>query len=359
MTDAFWRGRRVFVTGHTGFKGSWLTIWLRRLGARVTGYALAPPTNPSLFALAGAGEGIDDRRADVRDPDALEAAMRDAEPEVVFHLAAQSLVRASYDTPVETYATNVLGTVHTLDSIRRVATVRAAVVVTSDKCYENRELDRGYTEEDPLGGHDPYSSSKACAEIVTAAYRRSFFTGDSPGTGVASARAGNVIGGGDWAPDRLMPDLVAAFAAGLPASIRNPLATRPWQHVLEPLGGYLLLAERLHGGDRRAARAWNFGPSPAGLKPVGWIADEAARCWGGSASWQIDSASHPHEARSLQLDVSKARAELGWEPALSLAESVEWTVQWHRSLKAGSSAGALVERDIAAYTERVARGHAL
>lgn len=355
MNLAFWSGRTVLVTGHTGFKGSWLTLWLHHLGARVTGYALPPPTEPSLFALAGVGEGIHDVRGDVRELDALEAVMQREQPEVVFHLAAQSLVRLSYEQPVETYATNVMGTVHLLDAVRRVPAVRAVVVVTSDKCYENHERDRGYREDDALGGHDPYSSSKGCAELVTAAYRRSFFTavGTDP-AGIASVRAGNVIGGGDWARDRLMPDLLRAFADDTPALIRNPGSTRPWQHVLEPLGGYLALAHRLWSGDSRVQGSWNFGPLEAGVKPVAWVADEAAKCWGTTARWQTDAAAHPHEARALRLDVTKARAELGWEPVLTLDEAVAWTVRWYRSLKDGASARALTVRDVEEYTARLA-----
>ena len=356
MNPAFWNGRTVFLTGHTGFKGSWLTLWLRHLGARVTGYALDPPTDPSLFALAVAGDGIDDLRADVREHAALEAALRRAKPDIVLHLAAQSLVRASYEAPVETYATNVMGTVQLLDAIRRVPAVRAAVVVTSDKCYENREWDRAYREDDALGGYDPYSSSKACAEIVTAAYRRSFFRGSTlgaaTGTALATARAGNVIGGGDWARDRLLPDLLRAFAAGRPATIRNPDATRPWQHVLEPLRGYLMLAERLcEDGDVQGS--WNFGPLESDVRPVSWIADRAAARWGDAARWEPLPGAHPHEARSLQLDATKARHELGWEPILGADDAIALTVRWHRALQDGASARVLALRDIDEYTARL------
>ena len=357
MNATFWKGRSVFITGHTGFKGAWLSLWLEHLGARVTGYALAPPTDPSLFGLTAAGTGIQDLRGDVRDGSALESAIRQAKPEVVLHLAAQSLVRVSYDAPVETYATNVMGTVHVLEGIRRTPGVRAAVVVTSDKCYENREWDRGYREDDALGGHDPYSSSKGCAELVTTAYRRSFFNAQREHvTAIASGRAGNVIGGGDWARDRLMPDLLRAFAERRPAAIRNPLATRPWQHVLEPLRGYLSLAEQLCNGDGAAAGAWNFGPLKADVKSVAWIADAAARRWGGGAVWESDRSVHPHEARSLELDISKAQADLGWHPVLTVDDAVDWTVRWHKGLQDGQSARALTLRDISEYAERVAAG---
>jgi CDP-glucose 4,6-dehydratase len=352
MTPGFWSGRPVFVTGHTGFKGAWLTLWLQQLGARVTGYALDPPTQPNLFTLARVDDSITDVRGDVRDLTALEKALGHARPEVILHLAAQSLVRQSYESPVETYATNVMGTVHVLDALRRVPSVRAAVIVTSDKCYENIETDRAYREEDALGGYDPYSSSKGCAEIVTAAYRRSYF--DRGEAGIGSARAGNVIGGGDWARDRLLPDLLCACAEGRSALIRNPRSTRPWQHVLEPLRGYLLLAERLHGGTARGS--WNFGPLDSDIKSVSWIADAVARGWPGS-SWQTDGADHPHEARTLKLDIGKARRELGWEPVLTVDEAVAWTVRWHRELQDGGSARALMLRDIEAYSSRLAALH--
>ena len=262
---AFWRDRRVFLTGHTGFKGAWLALWLRHLGAQVTGYALDPPTTPNLFDLARVGEGITDLRSDVNEADRLGAAVAAARPDIILHLAAQALVRASYDEPVGTFATNVMGTIHLLEAVRKSPTVRAVVVVTSDKCYENRDWDRGYREDDPLGGFDPYSASKGCTELVSAAYRRSFFDGQR----VATARAGNVIGGGDWARDRLIPDLLRAFQAGRQATLRNPAATRPWQHVLEPLYGYLMLARRVWEGEESACAGWNFGPSEASTRSVG------------------------------------------------------------------------------------------
>jgi CDP-glucose 4,6-dehydratase len=346
---SFWKGRRVFLSGHTGFKGAWMMIWLRHLGAEVTGYALDPPTQPSLFVLARAGEGVTDLRGDVRDAAALGDAVASAQPEIILHFAAQALVRASYEEPVETFATNVLGTVHLLEAARKVSTVKAVVVVTSDKCYENREWQRGYREDDPMGGFDPYSASKGCAELVAAAYRRSFFQGLS----VATARAGNVLGGGDWANDRLVPDLVRAFQAGRRALIRNPLATRPWQHVLEPLFGYLKLAQRVWEGDPQACEGWNFGPEEASTRSVGWVADEAARHWGQGAAWGLDPAAHPHEARALSLDNRKAREALGWKPLLGVEQALAWTLQCYRGLQDGRDARDLVLGDILAYEERL------
>ena len=322
MNREFWKDRRVFVTGHTGFKGSWLCTWLVDAGARVTGYALAPDTRPSLFDSAGVEQGMTSILADVRDAAAIQSALTASGAEIVFHLAAQSLVRESYRAPVETYATNVMGTANVLEAVRNTPSVRAVVVVTSDKCYENREWSWPYRESDPLGGHDPYSSSKACAELVAAAYRASFHVP------IATARAGNVIGGGDWAKDRLVPDLMRAFAKGEAAVIRNPLAIRPWQHVLEPLHGYLILAESLLRGEH--ADAWNFGPGDADVKPVQWVADELVRRWGNGASWTQDSGSHPHEAHMLKLDSAKARTQLHWMPRLSLSEALDWIVEWHR-----------------------------
>jgi CDP-glucose 4,6-dehydratase len=331
---AFWSGKKVLVTGHTGFKGSWLTLWLHDLGARVTGYALRPPTQPSLFELARVQEAVSSLEADVRDLDRLRRAVSDAQPEVIFHLAAQSLVRHSYAEPIETYATNVMGTVNLLEAVRRAPSVRAVVVVTSDKCYENREREQGYREDEPLGGYDPYSSSKGCAELVTAAYRRSFLSREEHGRqpiAVASARAGNVIGGGDWAKDRLIPDILEAFAGRRPALIRNPNAVRPWQHVLEPVAGYLALAEALWRKRDAFAGAWNFGPRDEDTKPVSWIVEQLKQRWGGGASWQVDGAAQPHEAGYLRLDCSKARDRMGWRPKLALETALEWIVEWHRA----------------------------
>jgi CDP-glucose 4,6-dehydratase len=321
----FWRGRRVFVTGHTGFKGSWLATWLTRLGAHVTGYALAPDETPNLFEAARVADDIDSRIGDVRDFESLRGALAGSDAEVVFHLAAQPLVRKSYENPVETYATNVMGTVHLLEAVRTQKSVRAVVVVTSDKCYENREWPWPYRENDALGGRDPYSSSKACQELVAAAYRQSF-----PGAAIATARAGNVIGGGDWARDRLVPDLIRAFSAGESAVIRNPASIRPWQHVLEPLCGYLLLAEKLVDGDG-FTQGWNFGPYEQDVRPVRWIADALVARWKDGAQWQQDGSTHPHEAMTLKLDSTRARTLLHWTPRLSLDESLDWIVEWHRA----------------------------
>ena len=324
----WYRGQRVLLTGHTGFKGSWLTAWLRDAGAEVTGYALAPEDgSPSLFELAGLSDGIDSVIADIRDRGALDATVMRARPSIVFHLAAQSLVRRSYAEPVRTFDVNVTGTAQLLDAVRHQASVRAVVVVTSDKCYENREWARGYREDDALGGHDPYSNSKACTELVTAAFRNSFF---HEGVALASARAGNVIGGGDWALDRLVPDLVRAAAAGVPAKIRNPRATRPWQHVLEPLGAYLLLAEKLVDEGARYAEAWNFGPAAEDIVAVEEVLERVTARWK-AARWTQDPRSHPHEARLLALDCSKAAERLGWRPRRHLDEAVEWTVDWYQA----------------------------
>ena len=325
----FWRGRRVLVTGHTGFKGSWLTLWLRSLGAEVTGYALPPATNPNHYEIANVGDGIHSVFADIRDAQKMREAFDASKPEVVFHLAAQSLVRASYDMPRETYEVNVIGTANVLDAVRASDSVRAVVIVTSDKCYENREWSWGYRESDALGGHDPYSSSKAAAEIVTAAYRSSYFHGPNAAR-VASARAGNVIGGGDWARDRLIPDLVTAFARREKPLIRNPSAIRPWQFVLDPLHGYMRLAECLVA-DESFADAWNFGPEDRDVRSVGAIVDRVAALWGNGATVERDTATHPHEAQFLKLDSSKARTRLGWSSRLNVDAALEWTVRWYRN----------------------------
>jgi CDP-glucose 4,6-dehydratase len=338
----FWRDRRVLVTGHTGFKGAWLSLWLGRLGAHVTGFALPPATSPSLFTLAAIDRRIDSQLGDVRDLPAVDAVMARSRAEVVFHLAAQALVRRSYVDPVGTYAANVMGTAHILDAARRASGLRAIVVVTSDKCYENREWCWPYREDEAMGGHDPYSSSKGCAELVTAAWRRSFFPSDgAQPVGLGSARAGNVIGGGDWAEDRLVPDCMRAFASGQPVVLRRPAAVRPWQHVLEPLSGYLALAERLSTEPRSFGEAWNFGPATDDARPVAWVVDRLSTFWGNGARWERDSGSHPHEAGLLQVDASKARARLGWTPRLSLEESLRWTVDWYKRFGAGEDAGAL------------------
>ncbi|WP_346344746.1 CDP-glucose 4,6-dehydratase [Sphingomonas sp. dw_22] len=346
--SAAWEGRRVLITGHTGFKGSWLSLWLHALGAEVTGFALAPPTRPSLFEQARIGDLITHVEGDVRDAAAVRAVVEATRPEAIFHLAAQPLVRASYDDPVGTYATNVMGTAHVLEAARQVPGVGAVVCVTSDKCYENREWVWPYRESDPMGGHDPYSSSKGAAELVIAAWRRSFFS--EAGPLVASVRAGNVIGGGDWAEDRLIPDLVRAFEAGAAPLIRSPDAVRPWQHVLEALGGYLMIAERLLEGDSRFAEGWNFGPSDEDARPVSWIVERMRAAWGEGASNSLpDTGPRPHEAGLLRLDCSKARAALGWQPALRLEQALERVVAWHRAVAAGKDARRVTLAQIADY----------
>jgi CDP-glucose 4,6-dehydratase len=336
----FWHGRRVFLTGHTGFKGSWLSLWLQQLGADVTGYALDPPTTPSLFALANVGRGMRSIIADVGDLARLKQELRAARPEVVVHMAAQPLVHAGYDDPVETYRINLMGTVHLLEAVRGVAGVRAVVNVTTDKCYENPESDQPFRESDRLGGFDPYSNSKACSELATQAYRSAFFSADTyreHGVAVATARAGNVIGGGDWGKDRLVPDILRAITAGQPMRIRRPDAIRPWQHVLEPLSGYLALAENLVSGGMRYASGWNFGPPAEDARPVRWIADQLTRLWGPPARWEIEGNKvYPHEAHFLKLDSSHARAELGWCPRLSLSQALDWIVEWHRAMARGA-----------------------
>jgi CDP-glucose 4,6-dehydratase len=330
----FWAGKRVLVTGHTGFKGGWLTLWLARLGAKVSGVALAPRTQPNLFEAAGIERHCQHRLVDILDRQALWESVRQARPEIVFHLAAQALVRESYQHPVETFATNVMGTVHVLEAARQVGTVRAIVNVTTDKCYENREWVWGYREDEPMGGYDPYSSSKGCSELVTSAYRRSFMR--EAGIALASARAGNVIGGGDWATDRLIPDILRAIAEGQPARIRYPYAIRPWQHVLEPLSGYLTLARRLYEDGQNFAEAWNFSPVEEDARPVHWIADYLTRAWGDGASWAQDGREHPHEATYLKLDSSKARARLGWRPRWSLPVALDRIVAWQRACLDGA-----------------------
>lgn len=348
---AFWRGRRVLLTGHTGFKGSWLSLWLQALGAEVHGLALAPPTEPALFDVARVGAGMaSSTLADIRDLAAVQRVMLQVQPEVLLHLAAQPLVRLSYQQPVETYATNVMGTVHVLEAARSCSSLRAIVNVTTDKCYENREWVWGYREDEAMGGHDPYSSSKGCAELVTAAYRRSFMSEGR--IALASARAGNVIGGGDWAADRLLPDILSACERGEPVLIRNPHATRPWQHVLEPLSGYLLLAERLHAQEPGLAEGWNFGPQDTDVQPVQWIVERVVDLWGGAARWQLSTGAHPHEAGYLKLDISKARARLGWQPRWRLETALDRIVSWHQACLAGADMQALCLQQINDYAQR-------
>jgi CDP-glucose 4,6-dehydratase len=360
LSRDFWRGRRVFVTGHTGFKGSWLSLWLARAGAKISGFSLPPPTTPSLFETAGVGKIIAASvLADVRDASAVREAMRAADPEIVFHMAAQPLVRDSYTDPIGTYATNVMGTAHVLDAVRACRAVRAVVVVTTDKCYQNNEWPWAYRETDPLGGHDPYSNSKACAELVTAAYRSSFFSpaqyGDKHRVALASVRAGNVFGGGDWAKDRLIPDFVRAQLGGSPLDIRNPDAVRPWQFVLEPLSGYLAVAERLHEHGVDFGEAYNFGPRDEDARTVSWLLEYLGGRWGGVDAWRHDKAQHPHEARFLRLDCSKAREKLGWVARLPLAHGLDWTVDWYKKSARGADARELCLAQIQRFEETDAR----
>ena len=355
LTPAFWRGRRVFLTGHTGFKGSWLALWLEALGARVTGFALAPPSQPSLFELARVAEGITSLHGDIRDLPALQAALAAQRPQIVIHMAAQSLVRVSYRDPVETYHTNVLGTVHVLEAVRQVGGVDAVVVVTSDKCYENRERGAACRETDAMGGHDPYSSSKGCAELVTSAYRRAFFAAAAGAvTQVASVRAGNVIGGGDWAADRLVPDVVRALEAGSPLAVRNPDAVRPWQYVLEPLAGYLMLAEALCRDGAACAEAWNFGPDADDVRTVRDVLGRLAQVWQRPLQWSPVAGPQPHEARLLMLDSSKARERLGWRPRLPLAQALQRTAAWYQAHWDGEDLRAVTLRELQRYTAALA-----
>ena len=352
MVNSVFAGRRIFLTGHTGFKGGWLALSLARLGASIRGYALDPSTETSLFEAARIGDLIDDVRGDVRDAAKLDKALREFDPEVVFHLAAQPLVRRSYADPVGTYATNVLGTAHLLESARTLRSLRAVVVVTTDKCYLNREWLWGYRETDPLGGHDPYSSSKACTEILCASYRSSFFPPEDLArhkVGLATARAGNVIGGGDWSEDRLIPDLIRGFIRSEPVPIRRPLSVRPWQHVLEPIAGYLSLAERLLDGDKHFAEAWNFGPGDDDAWPVELIATAMAQRWGEGAIWFQDGDGSVHEAGILKLDSSKARAELNWHTRLRLEVALEWLVDWYRAWQGGADMQSFTLSQIAMY----------
>lgn len=356
MNPAFWRSKRVFVTGHTGFKGSWLSLWLQHLGASVTGYALEPPTKPSLFEAACIAGGL--RRsviADIRDLERLSSALQAAQPEIVIHMAAQALVRTSYQDPIETYSVNVMGAVTLLQAMRSVRGVRVILNVTSDKCYENHEVVWGYRENDPMGGYDPYSSSKGCVELATVAFRNSFFNPAqyaSHGVAVASARAGNVIGGGDWAEDRLVPDIVRAFAAGEPVLIRRPDAVRPWQHVLEPLLGYLVLAERLWSEGPIHAEGWNFGPEDSDAWPVGKIVERMVELWGGRVAWNADDRVHPYEATYLKLDCSKAWSRLEWRPRWRVDRALEATVDWYKAFYAGQDVRALALRQIESYLGR-------
>ena len=352
----FWSGKKVFITGHTGFKGSWLCLWLHKLGAEVHGYALSPPTQPSLFELAHVADLLTSHQiADIRDGVALSAAIQRAQPEIVVHMAAQPLVRESYQIPTETYATNVMGTVNLLEAIRHCPSVKSVVNVTTDKCYENKEWVWAYRENEPMGGFDPYSSSKACSELVTAAYRQSFFNPqqyEEHGVALASARAGNVIGGGDWAKDRLIPDCIDALLANKTIRIRNPYSIRPWQHVLEPLSGYISLAQKLYESGPDYAEGWNFGPSDEDAKSVEWIVKRLCDQWGGGACYEIDSGDHPHEAHYLKLDCSKAHMLLNWQPRWGLSKTLSVILEWVAGYKADENIYEICLKQIDEY-ERV------
>lgn len=353
IDQSFWAGKKVFLTGHTGFKGAWLSLWLTSLSAQVTGYALTPPTEPSLFELCRIDQLVDSHIGDVRDLPKLMATMKRAEPEVVIHMAAQPLVRESYHNPVETYSINVMGTVHLLEAVRNCSTVKAVVNVTTDKCYENQEWVWGYRENEPMGGYDPYSNSKGCSELVTAAYRSSFFnagTYSEHGVALASARAGNVIGGGDWAADRLIPDFIRAILAGEPVVIRNPGAIRPWQHVLEPLSGYLMLAQRLYQEGVTYAEGWNFGPEDTDTETVGWIVESLCHKWGNGARYVIDSSSQLHEANFLKLDCSKAKYRLGWKPNWDLETALDKIVEWTKAYQQQQDLRGICLEQIQEYT---------
>jgi CDP-glucose 4,6-dehydratase len=356
MKAEFWRGRRVFVTGHTGFKGSWLCLWLQELGAKVTGYALPPSTQPNMFELCNVAEGMNSVFGDIRDLLHLQRTMKEAEPEVVFHLAAQPLVRASYKDPVETFRINVMGAVHLLEAVRQTKGVRSLVVITSDKCYENREWFWSYREKSSLGGSDPYSTSKACVELVFSAYRQSFFNSDQyqeHGLALATARAGNVIGGGDWSRDRLVPDILNSLIANRPVEIRSPHAIRPWQHVLEPIHGYLSVAEHLYDDGLPFCGSWNFGPFETSEKTVSWVVNRLYTCWGTDMKWHHDTGRHPHENTYLKLDSSKARTLLSWVPKLDLETTLEWIVEWTQKFQERVDMRAVTVKQIRRFADLV------
>lgn len=354
MNKKFWKGKKVLITGHTGFKGGWLSIWLQSAGSDVLGYALQPPTQPSLFELARVDSGMKSILGDVRDYEYLRSVIFENEPEIIFHMAAQSVVRYSYDNPIETYSTNVMGTVNLLETVRQLGGRRAVVIVTSDKCYENNEWVWGYRENDELGGHDPYSNSKACAELVTSAFRDSYFQTNnfaSRSISVASVRAGNVIGGGDWTNNQLVPDVMTAFMEKRPVLIRSPSAVRPWQFVLEPLDGYISLAELLWTDGAKFAEGWNFGPEYDDAKPVSWIVENLAKLWGNGSSWELDEVGHPPEAKSLKLDSSKAKDFLAWSPRLRLFQALKWVVEWYKAYEKQEDLRKLTDAQISKFED--------
>ena len=354
MNTSFWDGKRVLITGHTGFKGSWLTIWLKMLRANVHGYALDPPTEPNLYTLAGVDSGIVSVHGDTRDLSHLKSVMKAFQPEIVIHMAAQTIVRESYANPVETMTVNVIGTVHVLEAAAECKSVKVALVITSDKCYENMQWSWGYRENDQLGGNDPYSCSKACVELITKSYRASYFSPNGSRRSdavIASARAGNVIGGGDWAKDRLIPDVLRAIETGKCVKIRNPISTRPWQHVLVPLSGYLNLVERLWTGDTNYAQPWNFGPDDGDAKPVSWIVEYLCKKCGNGACWELDDEAHPHEDTYLKLDCSSAQVMLKWYPKIPLYKALDWIVEFYRAYLSGDDLRPIVESQIQRFQE--------
>ena len=348
VDSVFWKDKKVFLTGHTGFKGSWLSLWLQNMGALVKGFSLDVNTSPSLFKQANVAEQMESEIGDIRNLEQLTKSMVSFSPDILIHMAAQPLVRLSYQEPVDTYTTNVIGTVNVLEAARKCSNLKAIVSVTTDKCYENKEWEWGYRENESMGGHDPYSSSKGCAELVTSAYRRSFFSSKNTAS-LASARAGNVIGGGDWAEDRLIPDILKAFENTESVVIRNPLSTRPWQHVLEPLSGYLVLAQELFLNGDEFAEAWNFGPKDEDCKPVNWILNQMVESWGGNASWSLDKKNNPHEAGFLKLDCSKASNRLKWNPKWSLQQTLKLIVGWHQIYINGGDLKAECLKEINSY----------
>ncbi len=352
MNPGFWRGKKVLITGHTGFQGTWISLWLQNLGAHLAGYALSPPTCPSLFEIAGAEEGLASWHGDIRDPTRLEECIKRHRPEIVIHLAAQSLVLQSYRDPSETFSTNVMGTLYLLEAVRRAEGVRVVLCVTSDKCYAPSQSGRPYEEADSLGGRDPYSASKAAAEVAIASYRSSYFSGGGDTVALASARSGNAVGGGDWAENRLVPDAIRALMRKLPIPVRSPHAVRPWQHVLEPLEGYLCLAERLWEKGEAFSEAWNFGPPAELSRPVSWVVDHLAALWGGGAWVLQEGHAERFEMDSLRINSAKAARRLGWNTRLSLEESLQWVVDWYRAFAVGQDMRGITLRQIEDYQKR-------